>query len=151
MTPIARSSSGASSAARAASAAGEPRSGTTQRASPVSCSARSTLPGSDGLTRMRAAGSPQSCAAGHRAGVRGEPHEHRVVAVALAGELAEVELPRRAELGGARVAEVGVVRPHHHLARAPLRRRWATSASSVSAMCVSRRFQLALRPRNIAR
>jgi hypothetical protein len=51
---------------------------------------------------------------GDRAGVRDEADDAHVVAVALAGELAEVELAVDGAHGGrAGVAEMGVVRPHH--------------------------------------
>ena len=51
---------------------------------------------------------------GDAAGVGGEADVDRVVAVALAHELADVQFAAVGHLGGARVAHVRVVRPHDH-------------------------------------
>ena len=57
---------------------------------------------------------------GHRARIRAEAHQHRILAVALAHQLANVPLALLADFGGACVAQMGVVRPHHDLRRPPL-------------------------------
>jgi hypothetical protein len=49
-------------------------------------------------------------------------HEHRVAAVPLAHELADVELASLAHVGRAGVAEVGVMCPDNHLCAASLPR-----------------------------
>ena len=70
---------------------------------------------SAGRTRLRSAGPPQSDGGGDRAVEGGEADQHALVAVALAGQLADVELAASAHLGGARVADVRVVLPHDDL------------------------------------
>src|ERR1017187_9111346 len=52
---------------------------------------------------------------GDRAVEGGEPHQHALVAVALAGELPDVELASGAHLGGPCVAHMRVVLPHDDL------------------------------------
>lgn len=47
--------------------------------------------------------------------VRREPDRYRVVGMRLTEELTDVDLTLGAELGGSRISDVGVVRPHHDL------------------------------------
>ncbi len=68
--------------------------------------------GQAGAHRLVSGGPSQSRRRRHRAVVGGEADQHRVGAVALAHELADVPLAVVAHLGLAGVAEVRVVRPH---------------------------------------
>src|SRR5438105_9420647 len=51
----------------------------------------------------------------HRAVMRGEANQNGIAAVFFAHELPDIELPAPAHLGGARVAEMRVVRPNGDL------------------------------------
>src|SRR5436853_7091492 len=48
----------------------------------------------------------------HRATIRRETNETRIVAVSLAHELSDIDLPSATHLRRARIAQVGVVCPH---------------------------------------
>ena len=88
---------------------------------------------------------------GDGARVRREAHKARGVVVPLPHELADVELPAAAHLRRPRVAEVGVVRPDAQLRRLATALEMLDEDSSVSTMCVSRRFHDDTRPWNIDR
>lgn len=81
-----------------------------------------------------------SCAAGGRAVSRvGElpvaaPGRAGGGARLLAGELPEVGLPDEGAVGGARVAQVGVVRPHHDGVRAGAARRGEVGADAAEGL-----------------
>ena len=96
--------------------------------------------GRAGRTRLRSAGAPQSDGRGHPSVEGGQADERRIAPVTLTGQLADVELPPCAHRRGAGVPDVGVVLPHHDLRGSDLASRWAIRASSVPAMCRSRRF-----------
>ena len=114
MTPIARSRRGSRSAA-AAGARGEraqQEGGDAGRVQQRLVAARQRWPNALAL----AGGAPLR-GGGDGAGVGREPDEPGVAAVALADELAEVQLAAPGHLGGTRVADVRVVLPDDHAAR----------------------------------
>ena len=111
------------------------------------------LPASAGRTTLRFGDAAQSLAAVTLPRVRREADQPAVLAVVFPGQLTDGQLAVGGHLGGAGVADVGVVRPHHDSAGSgpPCASRWATSAPSVCAMCLSRMFHDVTRPRNMLR
>lgn len=88
-----------------------------------------------------------------RAPVRAEADEDRIAGMALTGGAGrDIELASIAHLRGAGIAHVRVVRPDQRPSAFSRRRpKCARSASSMSAMCVSHKFQEEIRPWNIER
>ena len=90
---------------------------------------------------------------GHSSSVSAEPDQPGVVAVPFADKLTQRQLTVGRHFRRPSITDMRVVRPHNDSRWRVLSwpSKWASNASSVWAMCWSRRFHDVTRPPNIAR